>query len=320
MSVQLSLQQPDALRPGDRVRVLSPAGPVIPELLDQGLSTLQNWGLEVLVDHQTYHRRPPYDYLAGDDRSRLHALTRALDDPHCKAIICSRGGYGAMRSLPQLSPERWRANRPLLVGFSDITALHLFLSSRAGLTSLHGPVVKSFGLHDSDPHQSLRHLRDALFGRTSAPAPFENLCTIRGGRVTGPVYGGTLSLLVALLATPYCPDLSGAVLILEDVGEADYRLDRLLTSLRLATEANDSPLGAIVLGDFLNCEGVYVESGQLSDFVATLADDFQCPVVANAPVSHGSSNRCFPMGVTATLDGDEGTLRFHSHAVKAPIS
>ncbi len=315
MTDPLAIQRPKALQAGDRVHVLSPAGPVTPDLMAPGLQRLRDWGLEVHVDPDLYRRRPPYDYLAGDDALRLRALQQALDDPECSAIICSRGGYGSMRLLTSLDTSAFADSPPLLVGFSDITALHLFMASRARVASLHGPVIKSFRLHDDDPHHSLAHLRQALFGDGPRPEPFCNMRTIASGQATGPVFGGTLSLLTALLGTPFCPDLHGAILVLEEIGEADYRVDRLLTSLRLAVEARGHRLGGLVFGRFIDCDGVYVAPDGIDDFLAHLAREFDCPVAGGAPVGHGMTNRCFPIGLPATLDADAGTLAFHHHAV-----
>ncbi len=304
--------RPRALKEGDRVHLVSPAGPVLPELLNQGIEVLESWGLEVVVDDQVYGRRRPFDYLAGDDEQRLTALMKAFADPQCRAVICSRGGYGTMRLLPHLDAQLLKENPKLLVGFSDITALHLYFAGVAGLATLHGPVVKSFRLHDHDPFDSLAHLRQALFATSEAPAAWEGLRTVRPGIAEGPVFGGNLSLIIPLLSSPYCPDLSGAILIVEDIEEQDYRLDRLLTALRLSRRAN---IAGLVLGDFSNCHGVYVDEAEMETFLDQLGAEFDCPVVADAPVGHGSRNICFPVGVAAKLDAHAGTLSFQTHAV-----
>ena len=311
MTTTPQLVRPPALQAGDRVHVISPAGPVIPENLADGIARLREWGLDVVIGDSVYQRRPPFDYLAGDDQTRLRDLETAWFDPACRAIICSRGGYGTMRLLPHLDLARMAATPRLFVGFSDITALHLSLAGVGGIATLHGPVVKSIGLHDDDPHRSATHLREALFATTDAPAAWEDLQPITSGRATGPVFGGNLSLLIPLLATPYCPSLDGAIVIIEDVGEVDYRLDRLLTALRLAS--GSGPAG-LVLGDFTECHGVYVDEERIQTFIAGLASEFDCPVVMGAPLGHGTRNVPFPVGVEADLDADAGTLQFSSHA------
>ncbi|MFP4600386.1 MAG: LD-carboxypeptidase [Persicimonas sp.] len=305
------LIHPPALKPGDKVAVLSPSGPVTPTLLDGGLRTLASWGLEPWVHESTYDRGQKAGYLAGGDAVRLAALHDVFERPDVSAIIFSRGGYGAMRLLAELDLGALREHPKLLVGFSDITALHLYAAGVAGIATLHGPVIKSFGLHEDDPHTSLVQLCGALFGERS-PA-VDGLRTVRPGRARGPVLGGNLSIVASMLASAHCPELNGAILMLEDVGEEDYRLDRLFTTLRLSEKAH-SPAG-IVLGDFTGCGGAYVEDEAIDGFVADLAAEFGCPVVADFPCGHGSRNVAVPMGVEATLDADAGALIFDGDAV-----
>lgn len=302
-----------ALEPGDRVRVVSPSGPVVEEVLREGLGLLRRWDLEVVVDDSVYARSQPHEYLAGEDDHRLHALLDAWGDEETKAIICSRGGYGAMRLLPGLDRELLRSNPKLLVGFSDVTALHLFVAGQAGIATIHGPVVKSLSDKTAAHRRSAQRLRAALFGEDSAPRPLHELRTVRPGTAMGPVFGGNLSLVVALLGTALARHLDGALLVLEDVGEEDYRLDRLLTALRLADGVE--PAG-VVLGEFTGCAGEYVDEQRLSRFVDQLATRFDCPVAAGAPIGHGARNHAFPVGVMATLNADAGRLAFHRHAAE----
>ena len=306
-----SAVHPPALRPGDRVHVVSPAGPVVPEILQPGIDRLQSWDLDVVVADEVYARRPPYDYLAGDDDTRLRAFRDAWSDPQCRAILCSRGGYGTMRLLPHFDLAKLRKSPRLLVGFSDITALHLYFAGVGAMPTIHGPVVKSLRRDSSDATRSADRLRRALFATSAAPQPWTGMKTVRGGRATGRVLGGNLSLVVAMLGTPYCPSLDGAILVVEDIGEDDYRVDRLFTALRLA---NSAALAGLVLGDFTDCDGVYVDGDEVGAFIEHLAAQFDCPVVTGAPVGHEDTNFPFPVGVNAELDADCGTLTFLRHA------
>lgn len=308
------LLRPRALSPGDRVRVISPAGPVTPELLEEGLDTLESWGLSVELDDRVYARCERADYLAGDDAARLTAVEDALADPEIKAVVFSRGGYGTMRLLEHLDADTLRANPKLWVGFSDITALHLYAVHKAGLVTLHGPVVKSFRLHRDDAHDSLEKLRAALFGERGDRLRIDGLETVSKGRARGPLLGGNLSLVDAMIGSPFCPDLNGAILLLEEVGEEDYRLDRLFTSLRLSDRAA-RPAG-IVLGDFTECAGAHIGAEGIDDLVAELTAEFGCPVATDFPAGHGSRNVPVPMGVEATLDATEGTLILDTDAVR----
>jgi muramoyltetrapeptide carboxypeptidase len=309
----MELIHPPALEQGDTIAVVSPAGPVPPELLEGGVATLESWGLSVRLHDTAFARREQAGYVAGDDHVRLDSLHEVLADPEVKAIIFSRGGYGTMRLLPDLDLTAFRAHPKLLVGFSDITALHLYVAASARVATLHGPVVKSFRLHDDDPHQTLDQLRNALFGLRADKPSVEGLGTVVPGVARGPVLGGNLSIVASALSSPFCPDLDGAILVLEDVGEEDYRLDRLFTTLRLSTKAA-RPAG-IVLGDFTGCEGAYVDQDAIAGFVAGLAAEFGCPVVDGFPCGHASRNIPVPFGVDATLDAERGTLIFDTDAV-----
>jgi muramoyltetrapeptide carboxypeptidase len=306
---------PPALEPGDPIRVVSPAGPVTPTLLEPGLSVLRDWGLEVRVDEAVYDRSDTPGYLAGDDQRRLRAVQSALDEPDTRAIVFSRGGYGTMRLLAGLDFDSFRDHPKLLVGFSDLTALHLHAAARHRLATLHGPVVKSLRLH-TPGDRSMRALRDALFGRRADGFEIDGLHTVTSGRTRGPLLGGNLTVLIHMLASDHAPPLDGSILVLEDIGEEDYRLDRMMTALRLSTDSAD-PAG-IVLGGFIDCDGTYIDPDAVSEFVDELAAEFDCPVASGAPVGHGSENVAWPVGVEAELDAERGTLTVESDAVQAP--
>jgi muramoyltetrapeptide carboxypeptidase len=296
---------PPALEPGDAVRIVSPAGPVTPELLNPGLQALRRWGLDVRVDNAVYDRSDDPGYLAGSDRQRLEAVQHAFDETETRAVVFSRGGYGTMRLLPHVDFATIRREPKWLVGFSDLTALHLYAAGHHGLVTLHGPVVKSLRLHERGD-RSMTALRDALFGRRGGGFEIDGLQTVRGGRARGPLLGGNLTVLVHMLASERCPPLDGAILVLEDVGEEDYRLDRMMTALRLSYDAAH-PAG-IVLGEFLECDGAYVDPEGVRGFVEELSAEFDCPVVSGAPVGHGADNVAWPVGVQAELDAGRGTL------------
>ncbi len=293
---------PPALQPGDRVAVLSPAGPVIPANLEAGLQILRQWQLEPILSKAVYARFPEQGYLAGDDRARTDDLHAALLDPDIAAIFCSRGGYGTMRILPMLDPEIIRDNPKLLIGFSDITTLHLYFSGILNIATLHGPVVKSLTLHQDDPHNSLQHLHDAIFGIRSMPNTIDGLRCVRPGRARGRLFGGNLCLVASMLSTDYCPDLTGAILVLEEIGEVDYRVDRLFTTLRLSPKTRN--LAGIILGDFTDCNGVYIDKPGVPAFIDQLASEFGCPVVADFPSGHGSRNIALPIGCEVSIDAN----------------
>ncbi len=291
----MTFQFPEPLTPGDTVAVVSPSGPVLPEHLAFGIQTLESWGLRVRL-YEPYERSD-HGYLAGEDDHRAEQLATALADPDVKAIFFARGGYGSMRLLDSVE-----YHPKLLVGFSDITAIHLAFATR-GIATLHGPVVKSFGSQKAD----LPALKDAVFGgRDDLNMQGE---TAIKGKTDGVIVGGNLSLVQALAGTSSMPRLQNAILCLEDVGEADYRLDRLLVSLR-QTLADNPPVG-LVLGHFTNCGGVYVNESEINNLLTKLAREFDVPTIIDAPFGHAHRNWPLPIGAPATLDATAGTLTLH---------
>lgn len=295
---------PPPLTHGARIGILSPSGPVLHTHIDAGIKTLQSWGFEPVVDPQTFARNPSRGYLAGDDATRLHALQAALDSPDLDAIMFSRGGYGAMRLLPHLDATNIKTYPKHIIGFSDITAILMWCYHQANLMSVHGPVVKSLSKEENNETQrteSAHILRKLLTHERIAFTQHDlKISAPHTTPVSGPVIAGNLSLIQALLHTPYLPSLKGCILILEDVTEPDYRLDRLFTSLKLKLQ-HDLP-HAIVLGSFLACDGVYIKPEQLEDYIHALALELGVPVASNYPTSHGPLNHAIPVGLHGTLD------------------
>ncbi len=295
---------------------MSPSGPVLTDHLDAGIEVLRGWGLDPILAPQTFVRHPTRGYLAGSDAQRFEALQTQLDDPSLDAIMFARGGYGAMRLLEKLDTSGLRAHPKHLIGFSDITALLLWSVHRAGMICWHAPVIKSLAHAEPDMvrQASAQRLRRVLMERPFEP--FEGL-VMHSGRcevVTGQVLAGNLSLIQALLGTPYLPSLEGSILILEDVTEPDYRLDRLMTSLRLRAAHTGGSPAAIILGEFLSCDGVYIKPEQLDDYLVGLALEFGVPVASNLATSHGARNHPIPVGAMGRLDPVTGTLSFSTQA------
>jgi len=284
------------LRPGARVAVVAPAGPFERTALEAGLAVLER-RYSVHLAPELFARQR---YLAGSDAQRLAQLTAALADPDIEAVFCARGGYGAMRLLPALEGLA-PAPKPL-VGFSDITALHAWLQ-RNGLISVHGPVLTQLGKLDAQTHERLFTLLE-----DGAPAaPLQGADTYVPGVAEGPLQGGTLAVLSRLLGTPYLPPLEGAVLLLEDVGEQPYRLDRMWTHLALAGVFRQ--VRGIVLGAFTGCEpreAEYTSAQVLRD----LAAETGLPCAAGFPIGHGERNEPVPLGVRVRLDAAARALTF----------
>ncbi len=244
-------------------------------------------------------------YFAGDDARRLAELRTALADPGIDAIVAARGGYGAARLLARLSVDEIRAARKLLVGFSDITALHA-LWARAGVRSLHATMVCGLGRDSHDDAQRARWVRAA---EGEIPSQVRDLRSLTPSRkaVSGRLLGGNLAVLASLVGTPHLPDLAGTVLFLEDIGERPYRLDRMVTQLRLAGLLDR--VAGIVLGTFTDCapgkDGVTAE-----DAIAGCLTGLDVPVLTGVPTGHVDDNLELPFGARVVVDPAAGTLAF----------
>lgn len=287
---------PPSIRPGALVALVAPSSPFAREELFRGLAWLRT---RYRIRAST-HILDRDGYLAGGDARRANELAVAMTDAEIEAIVCARGGYGAMRILDDLPWEAFAARPKWLVGFSDITTLHVAAHAR-GVASIHAPNVTGLG-RGITPSERLA-LIDALEGR--AAMPWRALEIIRAGSARGPLFGGNLSLVASMAAANRLVVPEGAILVLEDITEKPYRVDRMLTSLHLGGHL--ARAGAIVFGQFTQCDpgldGMTVEH-VLRDRTAMLS----MPVVAGAPFGHGAPNRAFVHGLDATLDGD--TLSF----------
>jgi muramoyltetrapeptide carboxypeptidase len=248
-------------------------------------------------------------YLAGSDARRLAELHAALADPGLRAVFCARGGYGATRLLTRLSTRVPEGGPKPLVGFSDITALHLWLQAH-GRISIHGPVLTQLPRLTST---TCTRLFDLLESARPAP-PLLGSATYVAGTAEGPLLGGNLSVFTRLLGTPFMPPLDGAVLLLEDQGERPYRLDRMWTHLQLAGVF--ARVRGIALGSFTGCEepGASYTSAEV---LRELAASTGLPCAAGFPVGHGEVNEPVPLGVRVRLEADTARLTFLEAAVTA---
>jgi muramoyltetrapeptide carboxypeptidase len=291
---------PPRLAPGAVVRVIAPSGPVPRDAFQSGLAVL-GARYDVRYDDALFTRT---GYLAGSDERRLAELSRALADPEAQAIIMARGGYGLLRILPFIDPAALAVRPRPLVGFSDGTAL-LAVAARAGVAAVHGPVVTQLGSLGSEDQR-------ALFAclETPGPAPLlGGLEELIPGRVRGPLVGGNLEVFSRLVGTPYLPDVRGAILFFEDLGERPYRLDRLFTALDLAGLFGAA--SAVVLGDFSGCrepEATRGDSPTAEEVLTERLGRLPIPVALGGAFGHHARNRALPYGTLCELDTPSGTL------------
>ncbi|MFF4549437.1 LD-carboxypeptidase [Streptomyces sp. NPDC001435] len=304
------LRRPSRLAPGARVAVVAPSGPVAEERLQAGLDLLRGWDLEPVLAPHVLDVHADLGHLAGADADRAADLERAWCDPSVDAVFCARGGYGAQRMVDLLDWEAMRAAGPkVFVGFSDITVLHQAFATRLGLVTLHGPAAA--GVDFIKNERAREHLRATLF----APETVRTL-TSRGtalvpGRARGVTLGGCLSMLASDLGTPHAhPGARGGLLMIEDVGEQPYRIDRLLTQL-LRTGWLDGVAG-IGLGSWSGCGPYERVRAVLADRLGGLG----VPVLEEFGFGHCEGASTIPFGAAAELDADGGTLTLDEPALR----
>ena len=303
-----SLVRARRLVPGDTVAVVAPAGPVPVERLEAGLEVLRSWGLDVREMPHVRGRRQDLPHLAAADATRAADLMAAWTDHDVAAVVAARGGYGTQRVLDLLEWDGLAAAGPkVLLGFSDVTALHQAFGRRLGLSTLHGPVATSLGGGDE---ASREHLHRMLFEPESAvdltPEPGAGLV---GGRAEGVLLGGNVAVLAAEVGTPTAQPAAECIAVLEDVGEDLYRLDRLLTQLLRSGWFDD--VRGIVLGGFAGCGSDDSLRRLFEDRLAPLG----VPTLLGAPFGHADRNLAVPFGVPAALDADAGTLTLKEPAL-----
>ncbi|SED80849.1 muramoyltetrapeptide carboxypeptidase [Streptomyces sp. 2112.3] len=297
------------LRPGDRVAVVAPSGPLTPERLDRGLDVLRGWDLDPVAAPHARDTHPTLRYLAAADEERARDLQEAWCDPAVKAVFAARGGYGAQRMVDLLDWDAVRAAAPKpLVGFSDVTVLHEAFAVRAGVSTLHGPAVAGEVFLKDDATRE--HLRRTLF----APETVRTLASptarpLVPGRARGVTLGGCLTMLATEVGTPRARrGAAGGLLLLEDIGEPPYRLDRALTQLLRAGWLDG--VAGIVLGSWAGC-GPY---DRVREVLRDRLGGLGVPVAEEFGFGHGDSALTLPLGVPAELDATAGTLVFERPA------
>lgn len=297
--------KPRALKPGDQVRVVSPASPVAPEQLAQGVALLEGEGYVVTLGEHAYDRD---GYLAGSDADRAADLMAAFLDPGVACVMCSRGGYGCARLLPFLDLDAMAASGKMLCGFSDITTLHLAMNRR-GLVTMHTPMLLTFSV-DREPWV-VESFKSLLRGDATVPPGATKGERLVGGTAEGVVTGGCMCLLGDSLATPDAFGAEGKIVLLEDVDESPHRVDALLTHFLNAGVMQRA--AGIVVGEMTNTDekvdpkiGAWNWRRIVEDRLGSLG----VPVIVNYPFGHMKTMLSVPLGVRARLDADAGTLTY----------
>ena len=306
--------KPARLHVGDVVGLVAPAGFVADRFgLEQVTETIRAMGL---VPKPAPHLLERYGYLAGTDKTRAADLNAMFGDKDVRGVFAVRGGWGTARMLPHLDFDLIRANPKLLIGSSDITALHMAFAARAGFPTVHGPnAAHSWRAPAWEAFRKL--VFEADMPTYSGPAPSEGglaqrhgrIRTFRLGKARGRLLGGNLSVLSALVGTPYLPDFTGAILFMEDTNEAEYRIDRMLT--QLSQSGLLGSVAGVVFGQCTNCSNPGSPYGNFTVY-EVMEQHFAplgVPAFQGAGFGHIARQLSIPVGVDAEIDAEAGTIR-----------
>jgi muramoyltetrapeptide carboxypeptidase len=288
---------------GDTIGIVAPASHFDEDTFYQGIAILKSMGFHLAIPDELFFKK---GYLAGTDTQRARLINRLFSQKEIKAILCARGGFGSIRVLSLLDHEVIRENPKIFVGFSDISALLWVLYTKCNLMCFHGPTVTGLAKATQQTKKSL------LWRLTTNPKgeirPQQGI-TIQSGSASGPVVGGNLTTLCHLVGTPYSLNFNKKILMIEDKGEAVYRIDRMLSQMKLAGCFDG--IKGLVVGSFEDC-------GKLDEIYDVIYEIFRhtdIPVLAGFEMGHGKTNITVPIGLAATLDADRQQLTFHDPAV-----
>jgi muramoyltetrapeptide carboxypeptidase len=295
--------KPRRLRRGDTIGIVAPASPFDPDELERGRSVLHALGFQTRLADGLMARK---GYLAGEDDHRLAQLHKMLSDPQVHAVMCARGGYGTLRLLNAIDYGLVRASEKPFIGFSDITALHQAFYWKSGIVTFHGPLVTTFAEADEITCRT-------FVSAVTDPAP----CRIRAdrarivvsGKAEGVVTGGNLTVLSHLVGTPYHPVFKDCIVVIEDIGEKPYRIDRMFTQMKMA--GCFEGVAGFVFGSFHKC-GPRTE---LFELFKTCFNDLNVPIAAGFGTGHNGRNTTLPFGIVAHLDAVKGELTYLENAI-----
>lgn len=285
---------PDFLKPGDEIRIISPAGSIDPSLIDGAKSQLVNWGYRPTEGMFT---RTVYGRFAGNEKERYTDLQQALDDPNVKAILCSRGGYGLAQIIDKIDFTRFQENPKWVIGFSDVTILHEALL-KTGYTSIHGGMAKQLTElpNNSQPLVLLENILKGNFPTYKVIANPNN----RFGKAKGRLIGGNLSVFLGMRSTPFDLPYQDSILFIEDVGEKPYQIDRMMQNLRISGAL--SQISGLIVGQFSDTEEDPDMNATIYEIIAGAVKDYTYPVCFNFSAGHVDDNYPLLLGANIALD------------------
>ena len=304
----LPLTAPAALRPGARLAVLAASSPSNPDRIGVARSNLERAGFQIVFAENLFDISRPY--LAGSDDLRVSELNRFLRDPSIDGFLFARGGYGAMRILERIDYTAMESNPRPLIGFSDITALNQAFALKSGVATFHGPMLNTDFYDGLSPVQE-RWLWSALAGEAPLDFRYEASQVISPGKASGILFGGCLSITLALIGTPFDFWVDDGIWFWEDVDEPIYRIDRMLTQLRLSGRLRN--IRGVMIGMLKDCGGGDPEL--LDSVLSEFFGESGIPVVRDLPFGHFADNLLMPVGLLGELDTT--ALRF---TVPAPVT
>ena len=310
------MTKPKPLRRGDTIGLVGISGAMHdPEVnFDKMMAVIDDMGYKVILADSC---REQYGYLSGTDESRARGLNQMFRDDRVDAVICMRGGYGVARMLDQVDFDAIRANPKLVLGYSDITALHTAIHELCGLVTFHGPMpCRGWMEFDDFTRESLVRAVSSTtpLGFIQNPEGKEPKCIVPGA-CEGMLVGGNLTLIASACGTPYALDVTDKILLLEDVGEYVYRLDSMMTQLRQA--GMFEKCAGVVLGGFTNCTEEYEDYAlHLEDIIRDIIVPAGKPVLGNMAIGHMDTKITVPLGVRCRLDAEAGTLEFIESATE----
>lgn len=301
-----SLTPPRALPQRAHIAVLAASGPSDRSRIEEGVRAIERRGHRVTIAANIDHRHR--QYLAGTDDERVEEVNRAFRSPEFDAFFFARGGYGAMRILDRLDYAAFAADPRPLVGFSDVTALHQAIARTVGIAGFHGPMI-NLDFHAGLTHDIEQWFWSMLDGTAPMTRPFSRADVVCEGEAEAALFGGCLALTDSLVGTPYDYWIDGGIWFWEDVDEPVYRLDRMLTHLRLSGRMQ--AVRGVVIGALKDCGS----DAEILEFLREFFAPFRIPVVRNFPFGHHGNNLLMPIGRTVRLSTDDHTFTLREPAV-----
>ncbi len=287
---------PSLLKPGDTVALIAPGSSIPEEKIEKAVTNLESLGLKA---REGKYIREKYGYTAGKDHERISDIHWAFSDDDVDAVWCVRGGYGCTRLLPYLDYKLIKKNPKILIGYSDITALHMAIFKKTGLTTFHGPV----GSSEFTPY-TVEYLQKMLFtpiiGQPIQHQDPAKVITLSEGEAKGKLIGGNLSLLSAMCGTKYLPSAKGKIVFLEDIEEKPYSVDRMLIQLEQAWNLKKAK--GILLGEFSDCDSDSDRSLTLRETLDNHFKDCGIPVLYNVPLGHIDDQATYPIGIKVKMN------------------